>query len=60
MTKTKNRIAVIPEKTIELEPHHFQCQKCKTIHKMSFYAIAQTGMGVPIVFTCECGHKTNL
>ena len=59
-TRTKKRVAVIPERTIELDPFHFQCKGCKAIHKMSMYAIAQTAMGVAIVYTCDCGTKTNL
>ena len=51
---------MVPEHVVELEPHHFQCKGCKAIHKMSLYAIAKTGMGVPIVFICDCGTKTHL
>jgi RNase P subunit RPR2 len=45
---------------VELGAYQFQCDKCKTIHDKSAYAIAQQAMGVALIFTCECGHKTHL
>lgn len=43
-----------------LTAYEFHCDKCNTIHKMSAYAIAQTSMNVPLIFTCECGNKIDL
>jgi RNase P subunit RPR2 len=44
----------------ELTEFEFYCDKCKTIHTMSAYAIAQRNMGHEIVFTCKCGNKIDL
>lgn len=43
-----------------LEKYHFRCKKCKVVHKMALYAAAQLAMGHDMVFTCECGQKTEL
>lgn len=56
----KKRTAVIPEKVVELKEYEFQCVGCKKIHKMSPYAIAQTTMGIALIFTCNCWHKTQI
>lgn len=51
ITETKTRL---------LEANEFFCNKCKTIHKKSAYAIAQNAMRVDLIFTCVCKNKINL
>jgi hypothetical protein len=46
--------------TVELTQYQFQCKGCKSIVDMSVYCLAQLSSGHGIVYTCECGHKTNL
>lgn len=48
------------DKKKPLGAYEFKCDKCKTIHTMSTYAIAQQTMGHTLTFTCKCGHKTEL
>ena len=38
----------------------FKCTKCKKVHEMNTYAIAQIAMGNSIIFTCDCGKKIKL
>ena len=45
---------------VELGEYEFYCEKCKTIHTKSAYAIAQAAMNVPLVYSCKCGNKINL
>ena len=45
---------------VELDDYEFYCKKCKTIHTKSAYAIAQSAMNVPLVYSCKCGNKINL
>jgi len=53
-------MATTKEKEIKLGDYEFRCDKCKEIHKMSAFAVAQIAMHVPLIFTCKCGHKTEL
>ena len=41
----------------KLGPYEFRCVKCRRIHKMSSYCVAQQTMGHTVLFTCDCGHK---
>ena len=50
---------------LEEEPlpdkYHFRCEKCRKVHKMSGYPIAQLASGHSLVHTCDhCGNKNNL
>lgn len=56
--KDKKTVTVVTE--VELSKHQFYCEKCKTIHNKSLYAIAQIASGVRLVFTCKCGNKIYL
>jgi len=38
----------------------FVCMNCGTVVDKSTYAIAQLASGNPLVYTCECKHKTTL
>ena len=51
---------VTETKTRRLKANEFFCNKCKTIHKKSAYAIAQYVMRVDLIFTCVCKNKINL
>lgn len=44
----------------EFLEQHTICLKCGHIEKTPLYAIAQTGMGHSIEFTCQCGNKIDL
>lgn len=48
------------ERLKELKSNEFFCNKCKTIHTKSVYAIAQLAMGNELIFTCDCGKKITL
>lgn len=50
---------------LEEEPlpdkYHFRCEKCRKVHKMDGYPIAQLASGNALIHTCDaCGNKTNL
>lgn len=44
----------------KLKPYEFYCDKCKSVHKKTPYAIAQKAMNVDLIFTCTCGNKIDL
>jgi RNase P subunit RPR2 len=44
----------------ELGKYEFFCKKCKKLHTMSTYAIAQLTMGNELIFSCTCGEKITL
>ncbi|MDP2692740.1 MAG: hypothetical protein Q8O88_03830 [bacterium] len=48
------------KKEKKLGEYEFRCDKCKKIHKMSAFAVAQIAMHVPLIFTCSCGNKIDL
>ena len=56
----EKKTIVITTTIKELSEFEFLCNKCKTIHRKSPYAIAQKAMNVRLVFTCSCGNKINL
>ena len=39
---------------------HFICPDCKTVHKMTTYAIAQVAQEKPVTMDCSCGTKISL
>jgi len=44
----------------KLGSHDFKCDKCNKVHTKSVYVIAQCSMNVELIFTCDCGHQTEL
>lgn len=44
----------------ELGKYEFFCKKCKGLHTISTYAIAQLTMGNELIFLCTCGEKITL
>lgn len=51
--------------SLEEEPlpdkYHFSCGKCKKVHHMSQYAVAQLASGHILIHTCDqCNNKTDL
>ncbi len=46
--------------TRKLSKYEFACEGCGKLEEMSGYCVAQLASGNDIVFTCECGHKTDL
>ena len=44
----------------ELGKYEFFCEKCKRLHMMSAYAVAQLTMGHELIFSCPCGEKITL
>ena len=41
----------------ELGKYELFCEKCKRLHTMSAYAVAQLTMGHELIFSCPCGEK---
>lgn len=44
----------------DLGKYEFFCKKCKSVHTMSSYAVAQLTMGHELIFTCPCDAKITL
>lgn len=42
------------------DKYHFRCEKCRTVHKMSGYPIAQLASGHSMTHICKCGNKNYL